>query len=183
VARNNTIKFLRTTQANLTTQAGSSGLIQGEPYLITDTGALAVGLSSSTYRRCAMVVTNGSIAPTIVGTSTEGVGTYSTQAGSYTRIDRLVSVIMRLAWSAHSGTGNMRIDFSEVPYAPISTTPFPAALYVSGITLTNAHLQAITNGNQLVLQTVASGGSPAAIPIQSSGEVRAWLQYFTTDAF
>jgi hypothetical protein len=50
VARSNTIKVLRTTRASLNSQAGSSGLIAGEIYLITDEGRLAVGLTTSTYQ-------------------------------------------------------------------------------------------------------------------------------------
>jgi hypothetical protein len=49
VARNNTIKFLRTTRANLDSQAGSSGLLVGEPYLITDEDRIAIALTTSTY--------------------------------------------------------------------------------------------------------------------------------------
>ena len=45
-----TIKAKRGTREQLNTAAGSSGLIQGEPYLITDEDRLAVGLSTSTYK-------------------------------------------------------------------------------------------------------------------------------------
>jgi hypothetical protein len=183
VARNNTIKFLRTTAANLTSQAGSNGLIEGEPYLITDSGQIAVGLSASTYRRCAMTV-QSSFTPSIIGTSSAGTGTYSTQSGIYVRNGNLVHAQMRLAWSAHSGTGNMRVDFSGIPYSPHSNAlPAIPLLWVSGITLTNAHIQGNTNGSQIVLQTVASGGTPALIAMQSSGEIRLVLQYYTDDAF
>lgn len=50
MARVTTIKALRTTRANLNSQAASSGLIAGELYAITDEGGkLALGLTSSTY--------------------------------------------------------------------------------------------------------------------------------------
>ncbi|MCO5071152.1 MAG: pyocin knob domain-containing protein [Rhizobiaceae bacterium] len=49
MARANTIKFLRTTRANLEAQAAASGLIQGEPYLITDEERPAIGISTSAF--------------------------------------------------------------------------------------------------------------------------------------
>lgn len=49
MARNVAIKILRTTRANLNTQAGSGNLLVGEPYLITDEGRIAVALTTSTY--------------------------------------------------------------------------------------------------------------------------------------
>lgn len=50
MARSNAIKILRTTRANLNTQASGSGLIVGEPYLITDENRIAVALTTSTYQ-------------------------------------------------------------------------------------------------------------------------------------
>lgn len=45
----NIIKIKRTTAAQLATAVGSSSLNQGEPYLITDTNQMAIGLSTTTY--------------------------------------------------------------------------------------------------------------------------------------
>lgn len=42
-------KQIRTTRASLDSQAGSSGLLEGEIYLITDENKIAIGLSTSTY--------------------------------------------------------------------------------------------------------------------------------------
>lgn len=50
MARINLIKILRTTRALLNSQAGSSGLSAGEPYLITDENRFAVALTTSTYQ-------------------------------------------------------------------------------------------------------------------------------------
>jgi hypothetical protein len=54
MARNLAIKCLRATRAALTTQAGSSNLLEGELYLITDEAVLAIGLTDSTYAECLM---------------------------------------------------------------------------------------------------------------------------------
>lgn len=50
MARQQTIKFLRTTKSNLDTQATANNLIIGEPYFITDTNRFAIANSASTYK-------------------------------------------------------------------------------------------------------------------------------------
>jgi hypothetical protein len=47
--RNVPIQILRTTRANLDTQASASGLLAGEPYLVTDERCLAVGTGTDAY--------------------------------------------------------------------------------------------------------------------------------------
>jgi len=49
MARDKTIKFLRTTRSNLDTQKNASNLIIGEPYLITDESRLAIGTANNGY--------------------------------------------------------------------------------------------------------------------------------------
>ena len=49
MARGQTIKFLRTTRANLETQKTASGLILGEPYLITDENRIAIATATNAY--------------------------------------------------------------------------------------------------------------------------------------
>lgn len=58
----NTIKIKRGTRTQLNAAASASGLVQGEPYLITDENRLAIGLTVSTYAEYALAaqgVTNG----------------------------------------------------------------------------------------------------------------------------
>ena len=45
----NTLKIKRGTKTQIDTAGTNNQLIQGEPYLITDEGRIAVGLSSATY--------------------------------------------------------------------------------------------------------------------------------------
>lgn len=47
--RDKTIKILRTTRANLNSQKNANGLLQGEPYLITDENRLAIGTAANNY--------------------------------------------------------------------------------------------------------------------------------------
>ena len=49
----------------------------------------------------------GTFTPTAVGGTTAGTTTYSEQQGSYTKIGRQVTLSVKLAWSALTGTGNL----------------------------------------------------------------------------
>ena len=63
----------------------------------------------------------GDFTPTIVGTTTAGVGTYAFQLGKYTKIGREVSFELLLVWTGHTGTGNMYVaglPFSNAYYSP-----------------------------------------------------------------
>ena len=51
----------------------------------------------------------GNWTPVIIGETTAGTGTYTTQVGSYTKIGRFVFLSCTVAWTAHTGTGNMSI--------------------------------------------------------------------------
>lgn len=50
MARGNTLKILRTTRANLNTQAAANNLLVGEPYFITDEDKIAIGTAVNAYR-------------------------------------------------------------------------------------------------------------------------------------
>ena len=63
----------------------------------------------------------GTFTPTIIGLSTAGTGTYTTQVGTYTKIGNTVTVAISLTWTAHTGSGTMAI----------SSLPFTAATAVS----------------------------------------------------
>jgi hypothetical protein len=51
----------------------------------------------------------GIFTPSIFGSSTPGAGTYTLQAGSYTRIGNRVHFELQVQITAHTGTGNMEI--------------------------------------------------------------------------
>jgi len=52
---------------------------------------------------------SGTFTPVITGTTTAGTGTYTLQVGHYTRIENMVFIRIRVAWSAHTGTGNTTV--------------------------------------------------------------------------
>jgi hypothetical protein len=125
----------------------------------------------------------GTFTPVIRGLTSAGVGTYSAQAGSYTKVGNRVSFTIYLSWSAHTGTGNMAVD--GLPFTVTSGNEnFAAvAVYLDGdipLTATNI-LQARTSPGaaQLLFAQYAIGGSGIAlVPISSSGGVMLTGNYY-----
>jgi hypothetical protein len=53
----------------------------------------------------------GTFTPTVRGSTTAGSATYTIQQGGYTKIGNVVYWQVRLAYTGHTGTGNMQIPF------------------------------------------------------------------------
>lgn len=77
----------------------------------------------------------GSFTPAIFGTTTGGTGTYSIQRGGYIKIGALVYAQVYIGWTAHTGTGGMRL--SGLPFTSENTNPHgygaPNMSYASGL--------------------------------------------------
>lgn len=72
--------------------------------------------------------------PTISGGTTAGAGTYTTQLGYYSRVGNIVFFEVQLTWSAHTGTGQMRL--SSLPIAAANNgINVPLTVYWTGITI------------------------------------------------
>lgn len=109
----------------------------------------------------------------IIGTTTAGAGTYTTQVGRYTKIGRVVHVNCRLVWTAHTGTGNMQI--SGLPFAceNVAGSWFGVAFgQVSNVALTAGYVMTgyiSTNTTVINLQQYPTGGGASiAVPIDTA---------------
>jgi len=108
----------------------------------------------------------GTFTPVIVGATDAGAGTYTTQRGSYTKVGRLVTYNIGLGWTAHTGTGNMRITglpFTVVEGAVVAIVPVnitvTGQVYGSLIAAeTYMNIVAIDNGS-LSFLTMDTAGS------------------------
>jgi hypothetical protein len=119
---------------------GNASPNNGIPSGVDDAGAVYQML---TY------VPSGTFTPTIIGTSTAGTGTYTTQYGIYTRIGNVCHIWIRVTWTAHTGTGNGTIG--GLPFSPnISSVFLP--VFSANITYTNAGLRAYTTSGVSTLQ-------------------------------
>jgi len=112
----------------------------------------------------------GTFTPTSIGTTTAGTGTYSIQSGRYTRIGRTISIQLQLAWSAHTGTGNMKV--AGLPFTSNSTLPSQMSIGAFNLALTALYFplarqeQSTTQIN--LLQSPTGGGAWVGVPIDTS---------------
>jgi hypothetical protein len=119
----------------------------------------------------------GTFTPTIIGTTTAGVGTYTTQEGQYTKIGNCVSFALTLNWSAHTGTGNMRV--AGLPF--VCDKIAAVAVRHSGLTLTagnviNMRIEAGTTEIPLG-QVPTGGGSSFTVSMDSAAIISVAGQY------
>lgn len=89
-----------TSAAKLTVSAGGAAITGG-----TVTDSVKVGAAGTVISQ----ITEGVFTPTVAGSTTAGVGTYSAQTGTYTRIGQFVFFNLRVDWTAHTGTGNLQL--------------------------------------------------------------------------
>jgi hypothetical protein len=126
----------------------------------------------------------GTFTPTVIGTTVAGTGTYVNQVGRYTRIGNRVCFTIYLNWTAHTGTGSMRV--SGLPISSIATTASFHALSIwnANITLTASNLlQAYVNVNATTIdiqQYPTGGGASTAVTMDIAASLMLTGHYETT---
>lgn len=111
----------------------------------------------------------GTFTPTVVGTSTAGTGTYSVQTGRYTRLGNQVVFTVRLAWSAHTGTGNIQIN--GLPLTSGANNRATCAVQFDGLTVgAGKQLSAFigTSASSVAINACdVAGGALAAVALDT----------------
>ena len=111
----------------------------------------------------------GAFTPVIQGTTTAGTGTYTSRVGAYVKVGRITYVTAEVTWSAHTGTGNLRI--AGLPFAAGSDSL--GQLAYTNLTVTGApYLELIDNqlyADALTLPT--AGGSRAAVAMDTAATI------------
>jgi hypothetical protein len=117
----------------------------------------------------------GTFTPTCVGTTTEGTVTYGTRNGNYTKVGNAVHFQLRIGWSGHTGTGNLRITDLPFTSANITDVIWTCAVSFNGLTFPptaqNKQLTAEIPANQAYINLIAgdTNGAPAAgVPVDTS---------------
>jgi hypothetical protein len=122
----------------------------------------------------------GTFTPTIVGTSTAGTATYSVQTGLYTKVGRVVTIQIYIAWSGGTGTGNLSmygLPFTAggTNYGVLSAYPLNIALTAGYYLGASVNLNATTIG---ISQLPTGGGADAAVPYDAAGSLLLTGTYF-----
>jgi hypothetical protein len=109
----------------------------------------------------------GTFTPTAYGSTLAGTGTYGTQFGNYTKIGNTVNFRIVLAWSAHTGTGNLYV--AGLPFTQNGTGRFSYPIVVENLTY-SGQIVALNNGadTNIVLLSQTSNAGLGLIPMDTS---------------
>jgi hypothetical protein len=115
----------------------------------------------------------GTFTPTIVGLTTGGSGTYTSQVGRYTRIGNRVFFNLYVEWTAHTGTGNMQVNGLPITSANVTNAFSALSVYLGSISFTDVFIQAYVAPNTSVINLGESttGGSVSGITMDTAGNI------------
>lgn len=109
----------------------------------------------------------GTFTPRIYGSTTAGVGTYSSQVGTYERLGNQIHFNIYLGTTAHTGTGTIRID--GLPYVPSLNYNAVTIGYISNFTFTGNVVAYADNVGVIYLTAHTSGAAtPSGITMDPS---------------
>lgn len=154
----NLIFKIQSTEGFRLTSAGNVSIANGN--LVIGTSGKGIDFSATPGTGTSELLADyeeGTFTPVIIGSSSAGTGTYTTQAGSYTKIGNRVFFSLYLVWSAHTGTGYMIVD--GLPFTIANNN----ANYTSVSTYMDAAI-ALTAGK--IMQVRTSVSSTQLLPTQ-----------------
>ena len=125
----------------------------------------------------------GTFTPSVIGTTTEGVGIYTARTGTIIKIGRLICFNLFVEWTSHDGTGNMRI--TGLPYiagnASCNVWHRNILLTASYSSLQANFLGAATGTIISLTQVPVGGGIIIGLPMDSSGGIMCNGTYLATN--
>lgn len=119
----------------------------------------------------------GTFTPTSYGTTAAGVATYTIQSGRYVRVGNVVHVYISVGWSAHTGTGNIRLG--GLPFTSVAGITPPLTIISSNLTFANSLYCSVIGGStDIELRTFSSAATTAAVAMDTSAGVVISGTYF-----
>lgn len=113
----------------------------------------------------------GTFTPAIAGITTAGVGTYSAQSGSYTLNGNRVTFDILLDWSAHTGTGDMKI--TGLPFTAATEEPQCIAwASANGLTITGQVYVFVNSATTEAAISAMNNGATSAVAMDTSAVLR-----------
>lgn len=112
----------------------------------------------------------GTFTPIVIGGTTAGSGTYTTQTGKFQRIGNTVHFALRLSWTAHSGSGTLNVG--ELPYVSASNNPIiVCTVAVENLNYSNGRIitaYIIPGNSRISLRQMSNGTTYTNINMDSS---------------
>ena len=120
----------------------------------------------------------GTYAPTYLGDTTAGATTYTTQAGFYVRLGRIVIAWGLLVWTAATGTGNARVSL-PFPVSATTNTAFSGTIDMLGVTFANStptpEMTASVTG--FIMRSPLTNANGAVVAIEAAGTLAFTIVY------
>jgi hypothetical protein len=110
----------------------------------------------------------------VFGSSTAGTCTYSVNNCYYVRRGIVIDVFYGVAWSGHTGTGNLhlKLPFFEKPFA---SSPSISAVIAGNITFPASTVylvaRSISNQDYVRIDAVRSAANPTIVSLPASGNI------------
>jgi len=117
--------------------------------------------------------------PVISGSTSAGVGTYTSRSGTYTITNNIVYFQLECTWSAHTGTGNILI--SGFPYAAQNSDPQPTGwVWTDNLTITGQATFGLTANSTSGPLGAVNNGTYSAVALDTAASLKITGFYFTT---
>ena len=124
---------------------------------------------------------NISWTPVVTGGSAAGTGTYTTQAGRYTRIGNMLFLQGVIVWSAHTGTGDMTITGLPFPCRNQTNYNPEGICNAISIPLPGSALTVRTtiqpNSSTLALSAMVANNSNSPVQMNNTGTLHITISY------
>lgn len=152
-----------------TAAAGGKVFVRGNMHV----SGLAEPTYASTYNITSAVsmqdTIQGTFTPTSRGSTSAGAGTYTSQSGTYTISGGRLHFELQIAWSAHTGTGDLWIE--GLPFAPKAAIPTVALSVMHAGLATGAGTQLAaqvpTGETRIYLFGIATGAGATAVAVDT----------------
>ena len=130
-------------------------------------------LGTMTYISQLPIQTTGTFVPVVAGSTVAGVGTYTAQNGKYTVTGGVVHVEVTVAWSAHTGTGNLQVTGLPAFLNPVlNGRARILQCNISGFGFTGPVLfSGVSSTGVMTPEQGTTGGVISLVPIAAAGTI------------
>lgn len=121
--------------------------------------------------------------PLILGSTTEGDGTYSYQYGNTITYGQVVDVWFDIDWTGHTGTGNLQISLPMRVFPLADYLPFEGEISYSRLDLTANYyclkITALPDEEKAAFYqvSIAAADTILEMPIATDGNIRGHIRY------
>jgi hypothetical protein len=185
--QNGTVALLNQLQTFSVSQTFSADIIANSHIIIANGKCIdfsgTANSSGTTTSEQFCDAEKGTFTPVYVGAISEGTTTYSTQSASYSKVNDVVCVGIRMVWSAQTGSGDVRIK--SLPFTIRNTThSYGVSLYyMENFALSASNvpwLYLIPNSaTATIYQMPVGGGSVTNVTRDTAADIGFGGCYFT----